>query len=159
MKFILILLSAISLNAVADDQVVLDGGLGVFGSSRNGLAETRMISVAAEETLWYSIKDRANIGGWLDDSGSGRSSSAFVSGQLGFEVDRDGTVGTIYTGPCIISSPDSMLGGYLQFMTDFHFGIHDRDSNYMGIFYRHISSANLSSPNLGRDIMGVEVRF
>ena len=99
-------------------------------------------------------------GGWIDNAGNGKTGSALVSGQIGFEVNRDGTLFGAFTGPCLISNPDQvLLGGYFEFMDDLHLGIQDRQGNYFGIMYRHISDAGLTRVNVGRDIIGLEMRF
>jgi len=137
-----------------EDQWVVSGGVGVADS-----INTRTLTLSIQEDLWGALKQRGTVGGWLDDSGNGKSGSALISGQLGFEVNRNGMVIGLFSGPTFISSPDVMLGGYLQFMTNFHLGIQDGNSNYIGAFYRHISNASLSTPNIGRDIIGLEIRF
>ena len=74
-------------------------------------------------------------------------------------MNSNGTVVSIFTGPALISIPDSYLGGPFQFMSDVHWGVQDMDLNYIGVYYRHISSAGLETPNVGRDIVGLEIRF
>lgn len=135
-----------------EDQLVFDGGIG-DGNSYG----MRAASVGVQEDLWFALKDRFTVGGWVDSS-SGKSSSFLGSTQLGFEVDNGGVLASIFSGPAMISNPDSLLGGYFQFMTDVHFGIQDKQSNYFGIMYRHISSAGIETPNIGRDIIGLELR-
>lgn len=142
-----------------NDQMVLDGGIGVFNSGKKSLSETKMLSLGIQEDVWGPLKQRVVAGGWLDNAGGGRTSSAFASGQIGFEVNGNGLVAGIFTGPAFISSPDILLGGHLQFMDDIHFGIQDKESNYMGLMYRHLSSAGLEMPNIGRDVLGLEIRF
>jgi hypothetical protein len=137
-----------------DDQVITNVGIGVSNSYG-----TRMVSLGIQEDLWGTLKQRGMGGFWIDDSGNGRNSSAFISGQLGFEVNSNGTVVSIFTGPALISIPDSYLGGPFQFMSDVHWGVQDMDLNYIGVYYRHISSAGLETPNVGRDIVGLEIRF
>jgi len=149
----------ISIAYAQQDQNLIDGGVGVFNSGKNSLSETKMLTLGVQEDLYGAFKDRAIVGGWLDSAGDGKSSSGLIAGQLGFEVNRDGLIGGVFSGPCVISNTDELLGGHLQFMDDLHLGIQDRDNNYIGVMYRHISSASLSTPNIGRDIIGIELRF
>lgn len=143
-----------------DDTIAVDVGLGIFHSAEGGLSETKMASLGIQETLWGALKDRATLGGFVDNGGNGKSSSAFGAGQLGFEVIApSGTVASIFSGPALISSPDTLLGGYFEFMEDVRLGIVDRKDNYVGVFYRHISDAGLTQVNIGRDIIGLEIRF
>ncbi len=141
------------------DRIVLDGGVGVFHSADHGLSETKLLTLGVQEQLWGPLMDRAVVGGYIDNV-AGRSGSALASGQIGFEVNNHGWVGSIFTGPTIISSPDNvLLGGYFEFMDDIHFGMQDEDGNYIGLMYRHISDAGLTSVNVGRDFVGIELRW
>ncbi len=140
-------------------QDFFDGGIGVFNSGKNSLSETKMLTVGEQGTLIGALKDRVTVGGWLDNAGGGKSDSAVASGQLGFEVNRDGTVFGIFTGPAAISTPDILLGGRFQFMDDIHYGIQDTHGRYVGVMYRHLSSAGIETPNVGRDVVGLELRF
>lgn len=141
------------------DDLILDGGVGVFNSGKKSLSETKMVTFGVQEDLIGPLKDRAVIGGWLDNADHGRSSSAVVGGQLGFEVNRDGLLVGIFTGPSVISNTDALLGGPIQFMDDLHLGIQDPHGYYIGVMYRHLSSAGIETPNIGRDVVGLELRF
>jgi hypothetical protein len=158
-KFLTLSLLICSTAFAQDDQLILNGGVGVFHSGDKGLSETKMATLGVQEDIWGPLKDRVVVGGFIDNSGDGKSGSAIISGQLGFEVNRDGLVAGIFSGPTLISNPDILLGGNFQFMEDLHLGIQDKDSNYIGIFYRHISSAGLEMPNIGRDFVGLELRW
>jgi hypothetical protein len=157
---ILLVLILVSSTAYAqDDQYILDGGIGVFHSADHGLSEMKMATIGIQEDVWGPLKDRVIAGGYLDNV-TGRSGSALVAAQIGFEVNRDGLIGGIFTGPSLISSPDNvLLGGYFEFMDDIHVGIQDKDNNYIGVVYRHISDAGLTAVNVGRDVIGLELRW
>lgn len=142
-----------------EDQTIVDGGIGVFNSAKKSLSETKTFSLGVQEDLWGPLKQRATGGFWLDNSGNGKKDSLFAAGQLGFEVNNNGWLLGIFSGPALISSPDVLLGGPVQFMDDIHLGIQDKGSNYIGFFYRHFSSAGLEMPNIGRDMIGIELRF
>ena len=159
LKYIVFICLSISSAYAQDDQWILDGGVGVFNSGKNSLSETKMLTLGIQEELWGPLKDRAVVGGWIDNAGGGKSGSALASGQIGFEVNRDGLVGGVFTGPAFISTPDILLGSRFEFMDDIHLGIQDTGNNYIGVFYRHLSDAGLSSVNIGRDIIGIELRF
>lgn len=161
MKLLLIGLLIVSGNAWAqDDQVIVDGGVGVFHSADKGLSEMKMITLGIQEDVWGPLKMRGTGGAWIDNAGNGRTGSALVSGQLGYEVNSHGLVGSIFTGPTLISHPDQvLLGGYFEFMEDIHLGIQDEHNSYIGVMYRHISDAGLTAVNIGRDSIGIEIRF
>lgn len=158
-KFAIIALFLSTLVYAQDDQVIVDGGVGVFNSGKNSLSETKTLTLGIQEDIYGPLKDRAIVGGWLDNAGNGKSGSALASGQLGFEVNRDGLVAGIFSGPAMISNTDVLLGGHFQFMDDLHLGIQDKDGSYIGIVYRHLSSAGVEMPNVGRDLVGIELRF
>lgn len=144
--------------AIADDQGFLDAGVGVFNSGKNTLSETKTLTGGYQQDLFSALKTRLVAGAWIDNAGLGKSSSGFAGGQLGYEVNNNGLVGGIFTGPAFITTPDILLGGRFQFVDDLHFGIQDRNQ-YIGVFYRHLSSGGLELPNIGRDLLGVELRF
>lgn len=162
-RLLLVICVFLQLSGVAyaqDDQWILDGGLGVFHSaSQNGLSETKMLSLGVQEDLYGPIKQRGTLGGWIDNGGSGRNGSGFASAQIGFEVVNNGLVGSVFTGPSLITTPDVLLGGMFQFTDDLHLGIQDNQLNYIGLLYRHLSSAGLETPNSGRDFIGLELRM
>jgi len=143
-----------TLSYAQEDQTVIDIGVGISNSSG-----TRMGVIGLQEDLWGPIKQRFMVGGWLDNSGNGNSSSPLMGYQLGFEVNNNGLVMGVFSGPTWIGVPDQLLGGMFQFMSDIHLGIQDLHSNYIGVMYRHISSAGIESPNLGRDVIGLEIRY
>jgi hypothetical protein len=160
MKYLpLILLFLSTLAYAQQDQIVVDGGVGVFNSGKNSLSETKILTIGEQEDLWNALKMRGIVGGWLDNAGGGKTDSALISGQIGFEVNDNGLIGGIFSGPALISSPDVLLGSNFEFMDDLHLGIQDKDSNYIGVYYRHLSDAGLSSVNIGRDVIGIELRF
>ena len=155
---IIIVLTCYPLRVAADD-MVLDGGLGVFDSAKNSLSETKLLKVGIQEDLWYVLKQRFNTGFWLDNAGNGRTGSSFIGYQLGYEVKTDSLVASAWTGPGLISSPDSYLGGMLQFNETMFFGIHDKQDNTMGFAYNHWSSAGIEMPNQGRDFVTLQLKF
>lgn len=141
------------------DQVVIDAGLGIFGTEGPSLSQVKFAKIGIEEDLWYALKQKFNGGGWLDSRGYGRSSSAFAGYQLGFEVENSLFEGSVWSGPTLISSPDIALGGYFQFNETVFFGIKDDRQESIGFAYNHFSCASLCAPNLGRDFMGLEIKF
>jgi len=160
MKYLTILLllwSSVCLGQ--QDQVVVDGGLGVFGTEGDSLPQVKFGKVGIEEDLWYNLKQRFNAGTWLDSRGNGRISSAFGGYQLGFEVTNEVLQCSIWSGPTLITSPDIALGGPLQFNETLFLGVVDKNENSIGIAYNHFSSAGIYQPNLGKDFMGLEVKF
>jgi hypothetical protein len=151
MRFIILLL--ISSLAQADN-LFMDGAVGVGNSDG-----TRAVSGGIQEDLYGPLKQRALGGFWIDNTGNGKTSSLFLSGQLGFQVNSGGTIAGIFSGPGLVSGTDALLGSYFEFVSDAHFGIQDKDLNYIGAYYRHISDAGITTVNIGRDMIGLELRF
>ena len=146
--------------AYADqDSIVTDVGVGEFGTKGSSLSQVKFAKVGWQEDLWYNLKQRMNAGGWIDTRELGYSSSAFAGYQLGFEVKNSVFEASVFSGPTLISSPDNALGGIFQLNETLFFGIVDKDDNTIGIVYNHFSSAGLEMPNLGRDFMGIEIKF
>lgn len=141
------------------DTLLVDAGLGVFGTEGNGLSQVKFAKIGLQEDLWYNLKQRFNVGGWIDSRGDGRYGSAFTGYQLGFEVTNNVLQASIFSGPTIISTPDGALGGIVQFNESIFLGIVDSNKNTIGVIYNHFSSAGLEMPNQGRDFMGLEIKF
>lgn len=154
----LILCLFLSSQALADTAFV-NASLGVFNSGKHSLAETKMFKIGIEEDLWYNFKQRFNGGFWIDNMGGGRSSSLYSSYQWGFNVKNDSLETGVYIGPGLISSPDVMLGDYFEFNETLYLGVCDRSGNSMGATYSHFSNAGFSSVNVGRDLIGLEIKF
>jgi hypothetical protein len=157
-KYLIVLLFFVTVQPLYADSLV-DVGLGVFNSGKNSPSETKFAAIGYQGDFWGALKNRLNLGGWIDNVGNGRGSSAFVAAQIGFEVESNGWCSSVFIGPALIGSPDSYLGGRFQFYDSLNFGIKDKDSNYIGISYRHISSAGIHDRNIGRDVLGIEIRF
>lgn len=155
--FILILFSSIA--HAKGDEILLDAGLGAFSTEGYSLSQVKFAKIGLQEDLWYSLKQRFNVGGWLDNRGQGRTSSAFGGYQIGFDVENDVFEASVFTGPSLISSTDVALGGILQFNETVFLGIRDKSGDTIGMAYNHFSSAGLESPNLGKDFMCLEVKF
>lgn len=144
---------------LAADSLVLDAGLGVFSTEGYSISQVKFAKIALQEDLWYALKQRFSVGGWLDARGDGRQDSGFAGYQIGFEVANDVFESNIFAGPSAISTPDVALGGYLQFNESIFFGIKDKGGNSIGLDYNHFSSAGLEMPNLGRDFMALQIKF
>lgn len=138
----------------ADDYAT--AAIGVFNSGKDSHAECKFVNVGHREDIGFGLTEQYEVGGWTDSAGNGRSGSAYTAYQLG--VQTDGPVyARVMTGPALITSPDSYLGGVFQFTEDFYIGLKGSNGNTVGIKYKHISSAGLEQPNVGRDFAGFEV--
>jgi hypothetical protein len=154
-------LAAASTAAQADQsEAFLDAGLGTFSTEGSSLSQVKFAKLGINDNIYHALVQRFSVGAWLDARGEGRTSSAFTGYQLGFAVKNDLMEMAIYSGPCLISSSDTVLGGHLQFNETIFVGVHDAKSgDSIGVAYNHFSSAGLALPNLGRDFMGLEIKF
>lgn len=139
--------------------MIFDLGIGIFNSASQSPTETKYFTFSFQENLWKCFKLRESTGLWIDNTGLGRNSSGFISAQAGVEIDNNGWVASVFTGPAFMTTPDVMLGSYLEFYHTLSFGLHDKDYNYIGMVYHHLSNASISSYNLGRDLLGLELKF
>ena len=157
---VLALVTSSFAHAGAQDEMFLDVGLGTFSTEGKSLSEVKFAKLGIQEEIWDSFKHRFNVGGWLDQRGEGKTNAAFASYQLGFDVTNDVLEMGIFSGPGLISSTDTSLGGYFQFNETVYLGIRNPKSDEsIGISYNHFSSAGLEMPNQGKDFMCLEIKF
>jgi hypothetical protein len=86
--------------------------------------------------------------------------SSFVcSLQGGIEVDGKSGVWTSFMfGPAYLFSPDDIkLSGHFQFHLTGGIGIKDSYDNRLGITWNHYSNAGFEQPNLGRDLLTLQL--
>jgi hypothetical protein len=108
-----------------------------------------------DEVLFFEKK--WEVGFWFDNR-AGSKNSAFASYSFGIEPQHGFFYANFFQGIGLISSPDSVLGGHAQFFADLGVGIRDLKKKVsLGFQYRHISSAGIFMPNLGRDTFGIQV--
>lgn len=130
--------------------------IGIANSGKNSHAETKFVNVGHRDSFGFGLTYQYEFGGWVDIAGGGRSSSGYAAYQLGVETDGS-VLARVMTGPAIITTPDSYLGGVFQFSEDFYIGLKGSNGNTVGILYKHFSSAGLETPNYGRDFAGFQV--
>lgn len=98
-------------------------------------------------------------GFWVDNSDRpGATGSGFLQTSIGIEPTAGPIYANFFQGVALITHPDTVLGGNGQFVEDVGLGIRDQKTHEaIGIFYKHISSAGLERPNLGRDFIGLQI--
>lgn len=144
-------------HARADDYSVRFGP-GIANSKLTGA--TKAFGFRREAEMDWGLNNAFELGGYTD-SRANHSAAGLFKTQLGVKPGmQEGIYGKAFTGPCLISTTDSALGGHFQFCEDIGIGLRDTKT-FMGIAYQHISSAGIESPNLGRDNILFEagVRF
>jgi hypothetical protein len=158
MKYLLILSIILSVNLHAD--LAIKYGLGVAQSAKDSNSETKVISIAYQEQiafLEYLIK-QYEVGAYIDSRQDlGRRSSGFATASLGVHVNAAGTYCQALWGVGGITNVDSYLGGNFQFNQDLSVGFRDNNGAMIGVNYKHISSAGLYMPNVGRDFLMIKM--
>lgn len=134
------------------DDVSFRMGMGILNGERTGAIKT--FSIREEQHAIGPIHTAYEGGLWTDTGSSqGRRSSAFALGQIGVKPGAErGLYGSAFLGIAGITHPDSQLGGVGQFSENFGLGIRD-GSSFIGVDYRHLSSAGIFKPNKGRDFL------
>jgi hypothetical protein len=139
------------------DEVVIRGGTAIIDNSPNGAS--KVFGIRHESDSDFGIYSAQELGGYVDNRGDGRRSSMLLKYQLGvMPGPQVGIFGKVFTGPCVITSPDTVLSSWYQWATDFGFGVRD-DLTSLSITYSHISNAGLKLPNQGRDFVVLEMGF
>lgn len=133
-------------------------GVGVLESAKYNIAETKHLSVGFSKTLDYFIY-QVETGVWADSrTEKGRGSSLYGGGSAGLHIG----IGQLYTeclwGGVLISHTDGYLGGNFQFNQDLGIGVTNRGAG-IGLGYKHISSAGIYNPNIGRDFIYIKLIF
>jgi len=108
----------------------------------------------------FSILETKLEGGfWTDQSGRpGAKGSAYGSASIGIEPTAGALYVNFFQGIAGITGKDTVLGGPVQFVEDLGIGIRDQKTKTsIGLHYKHMSSAGIFKPNLGRDFIGIQV--
>lgn len=158
MKLYALMLSIIFAN-VARADTVISFGFGVFGTANDGTSQVKIFRLSEEEDIWRPIKRRISGGIWADQRNDGNATSLFGTYQIGFHVEASQLEAALYTGPCLITTPDASLGGYFQFNHTLLLAIRDAAGNSIGVSYNHFSNAGLNKPNLGKDFAALELKI
>ena len=173
MRSLLILLLACPFLALAQDYrpsltakrdppmshtVALKGGAGVLRSADQYFTQVKYLALSAQWPLWKSLKHQFEMGAYLDTQKQlGRKSAYYAAYQVGPHMSLGYFYAEMLTGVGFISHPDTILGGPFQFFHDLGVGLRDEDGFGIGVGYKHISSAGLETPNLGRDLIYLKV--
>lgn len=87
---------------------------------------------------------------------------AALFGQIGAGIEPK--AGPIYfhffQSIGFVTKEDQYLSGYFQFVEDLGVGIRDvKTQTALGFSFKHLSNGGLSSPNKGRELIGIQVRL
>lgn len=156
MRFIIFALLFVSSIAQAD--VVLNVGVGKNALKQDGSPFERAVSLGYQFNLPKSIFLRPQVG-YFAAHGNGQLSSAWGALLLGVEAHTElGADLSFAVGPGYLQNPDSVLGGRIQFNTEFGFGLSNKDVA-LKLLYGHLSSGPIYPVNQGRDFIMAQAQF
>ncbi len=105
------------------------------------------------------IQVKGEAGFYLDYENE-RHATFFGSASGGYELQtKNGTFVSAFIGPAAISQKDRKLGSHLQFAIDFGVGVKMDSGKALGLHFKHLSNAGIWQPNIGRDLLAVEMQF
>lgn len=154
---LLFFLLFISTNSRADLVTSVGVGKGIFGD--HGTPFERAASLGYQFD-WGDFFVRPEAGYFEDISGSGKS-SLWLSPLMGVRaLSGAGPELHIAVGPGYLQNPDQVLGGNFQFSLEGGLGLTSGDgTTYVGVAWKHLSSAGIEMPNQGRDFIVVQLRL
>lgn len=158
-SLVVCLLALISSQVLASDkEVTINFGSGVFKSGESSLAETKLLLIGYENYFYKrNLFFRNELGGFVDVAGNGRRSSFLGGSLLGVNAENSVFYAKGAAGFNLLSSPDSYLGGPIQFTEEVEFGVNGLTHSHVGVFYKHVSSGGVYQPNVGRDFIGATI--
>lgn len=158
LQAIMIVFGLLFLCRIAAADVVLSVGVGKGILYHNGTPFERFMSVGYEHEFPIGVFIRPEVGYFLDVSG--KTLSSFWAAPL-LGVRARSPIGPLLhfaVGPGYLQNPDSILGGHFQFSLEG--GVALEDKNFaLGLMWKHLSSAGINMPNLGRDAIVLHVRI
>lgn len=127
-------------------------------SSIGDFSAMKGLGVGYQSSAWF-LATRLEAGAYTDQSKRGGvRSSGFGFAGIGVQPEYGPLYVNFFQYVGLIGSPDTVLGGLFQFSEEVGIGIKDeRNGTSVGLFYKHISNAGISLPNIGRDFAGVQV--
>lgn len=152
---ITVLLVVLSRTSCADDNISFKLGLGLLNGKPS--SEIKAGSIRDEWRLSQSLWQAVEGGVWSDTNRSGdpnnrRLPAVHVEYQIGVRPSSEHFFVGAFSGVMLMLPPDAVLGGAGQFVHDLMVGFKD-DRAFVGVGYRHISSAGIFRPNKGRDFI------
>ncbi len=133
-------------------------GLGLFNSAKDSAVEVKTLSIGRQKQMGSHFVWQWEAGVWSDSRrDQGRSSSFFGNMGMGLNVDAKNVYAQALWGIAAISNTDAYLGGRAQFNQDFSIGLKDSKGVRIGVSYKHISSAGIFEPNIGRDFATIRL--
>lgn len=156
---LLLITVLMSVSASADLVLGVGAGKGILNVA--GTPFERLAVVGYQRSLGYDFFIRPEAGYFEDLSGGDHKSSLWIDPMFGIRAKTiSGPELHLGVGPGWIKNPDALLGGHFQFALEGGGGAYSSDNKvFLGLVWRHLSSAGIEMPNQGRDFLMVEGRF
>lgn len=138
---------------------ILRYGVGAFRSADYGSSNVKLFSIGYVDEILGPIVYQYEGGYFGDSSGHGRDGGGFGNVGLGIQANPGYMVFRSMWGVGGITKPDAMLGGRFQFNHDMLIGVRGSNEAIFGINLKHISSAGLERPNIGRDFLLIHLEL
>lgn len=145
--------------ADAEENTFYRYGVGVFRSRDYSKTAVKSFSVGRVDNFWGPLVYQYEGGYFGDSSGHGREGGGFGNASLGVQANPGVFILRSTWGIGGITTPDTMLGGPFQFNHDLVLGVKGENGAMIGLDLKHISSAGLEKPNLGRDFLLIHVEL
>lgn len=154
MKYLLLLL--ISSTAIAGPTLKIGGC--IDEDQVISLFNNKFAAIGYQNHIKNTIFDYQIEGGYFADATKGiLQQTLFAGPSIGLSIENSGHYTKVFFGPSIVSHTDERLSIPFEFNADFEFGFQDSRGVGMGIGFKHMSSAGLGSPNLGRDFLYLQI--
>ena len=121
---------------------------------------TQVKTFAINYSEGHTLRTKYEVGLYTDPRrGDGRKTSGYASASIGIRPQLKGLLVESFWGLGAITSPDTNLGGAFNFFHSISIGVIDNQYNSIAFSYKHISSAGIYSPNIGRDFITLNWGF
>lgn len=155
MRLLILLTVLFSFSSLAKD-LSLKYGLGI-NNHQNQITDVKLIALSIDQDIFGILREKYEAGLYVDNT---RVNSRV--GYLAYMIGVEPRVGQAYfngtSGLGMMSGTDKRLGSAFQFFHEFGFGVIDKnDRTRMGVYYKHISNAGITQPNMGRDFIGIQM--
>lgn len=140
-----------SLNCLADGTGFVKYGIGLNNPEGTTPVGEKIISFGYQHPAFWVIDYQLEMGGFIDNFERSKASSAFAGPSLGISIVESYYYAKVFSGIIGLANVDSRLGGHFQFNHDLELGLKDTRNIGIGCVYKHMSSAGIYTPNLGRD--------
>lgn len=129
-------------------------GVGILQTGK----ESQYVAVSYQSQIYKGISNTLEVCGYVDQQ-RGRAPAMCASYSLGIRVLKPNYYLESMHGLGFINSTDVLLGGRFQFFQELGVGIRDKDGYSIGAHVKHISSAGIHNPNIGRNYIGIKLGF